>query len=255
MIDWSALHDAYGPADAIPVLLEQAAGRDQEAIDRLWDRLCHQGTVSSASLAALPLLAEIAKTKVLGDWALDLAGAIAGGLLQDHLDNEEVACCAPALAQLREAAAARLGPDHDGPTYLGLLRALLAFDGRPLWFEALNDFTDSFFTVDCPHCGAAVTTAIGDYGCYSSIRDWHLGDVHQVPLRPAAPHELSGVGKMLHELVARDDQTRLAWGLTHLFGRAECPGCGSVFGIGEEYEAANAPIPWGFARSHVKDAP
>lgn len=49
------------------------------------------------------------------------------------------------------------------------------------------------------------------------------------------------VGKMLYELVDRDGQTRLTWGLTYLFGRAECPGCGSVFGIGEEYEAANAP--------------
>ncbi|MEV7777146.1 hypothetical protein [Kitasatospora sp. NPDC088351] len=253
MIDWSTFHDAYGPADAIPVLLERAADRDQEAIDGLWGRLCHQGTVSAASIAALPRLADIAKTAVFGDWALDLAGAIAGGLLQSHVADEEVARYAPALAQLRDTAAARLGPGRDGRTYLGLLKAMLAFDGQPLWFETLDDFTDSFFTITCPHCGASVTIAVGDYGCYSSIRDWDLGDVHQVPLRPATAHELSGVGRMLHELAVRDGRTRLAWGLTYLFGRAECPGCKSVFGIAEEYEAVNAPISWDFARSYTKD--
>ncbi|MGX1542550.1 hypothetical protein [Streptomyces adustus] len=136
-----------------------------------------------------------------------------------------------------------------------MLRAILAFDLQPLWFETLDDFTDSFYTVACPHCHTAVTIAIGDYGCYSSIRDWDLGDVHRIPLRPATADALTGVGTMLHELAERDSQTRLAWGLTHLFGRAECPGCESIFGIASEYEAANAPAPWNFARRHTTDTP
>ncbi|MGW7310213.1 hypothetical protein ACWGI1_32210 [Streptomyces sp. NPDC054835] len=131
---------------------------------------------------------------------------------------------------------------------------MLAFDGQILWSEALDDFTDSFVTVACPHCDAPVTIAVGDYGCYSSIRDWNLGDLHRVPLRPAVPHELTGTGRMLHESAVRDGQQQLAWGLTHLFGQAECPGCGSVFGIADEYAAANAPAPWDFARGHTKDA-
>ncbi|MGW4685622.1 hypothetical protein ACWEPM_12065 [Streptomyces sp. NPDC004244] len=151
-------------------------------------------------------------------------------------------------------AAARLRSGLDGKVYLSRLRAMLAFDGQTLWFEALDDFTDSFVTVACPHCDAPVTIAVGDYGCYSSIRDWNRGDVHQVPLRPAVPHELTSTGRMLHELAVRDGQQRLAWGLTHLFGQAECPGCGSVFGIADEYAAANAPAPWDFARGHIKDA-
>ncbi|MFF7492868.1 hypothetical protein [Streptomyces rubiginosohelvolus] len=253
MIDWSTLHDAYGPAHAIPGLLDRAIGRDQEAINGLWGRLCHQGTITPASIAALPHLADIAKTEGAGDWALDLAGAIAGGLLQPHGADEEVAHCAATLAELRAMAAARLRSGLDGKIYLSRLRAMLAFDGQPLWFEALDDFTDSFFTVACPHCEAPVTTAVGDYGCYSSIRHWNLGDVHRVPLRPAVPHELTGTGRMLHESAVRDGQQRFAWGLTHLFGQAECPGCGSVFGIADEYAAANAPAPWDFARGHIKD--
>ncbi|MFF8271540.1 hypothetical protein ACF059_29775 [Streptomyces sp. NPDC016562] len=249
MVDWSTLHDAYGTAAAIPGLLERAADRDQDAISRLWDRLCHQGTIFSASIAALPQLADIADDTGFGDWALDLAGAIAGGLLQDHHGaDEEVTRQKPTLARLRGLAAARLAPGQDRRTYLGLLRAILAFDLQPLWFETLDDFTDSFYTVACPHCRAAVTIAIGDYGCYSSIRDWDLGDVHRIPLRPATADGLTGAGTMLHELAERDSQTRLAWGLTYLFGRAECPGCESIFGIASEYEAANAPAPRDFVR-------
>ncbi|MEU8565392.1 hypothetical protein AB0C45_28415 [Streptomyces cyaneofuscatus] len=196
MIDWSTLHDAYGPAHAIPGLLDRAIGGDQEAVDRLWGRLCHQGTITPASIAALPQLADMAKTEDVGDWALDLAGAVASGLLQRHGADEEVARCAATLAELRAMAAARLRSGLDGKTYLSRLRAMLAFDGQILWFEALDDFTDSFVTVACPHCDAPVTIAVGDYGCYSSIRDWNLGDVHQVELRPAVPHELIGTGRI-----------------------------------------------------------
>ncbi|MFJ5019324.1 hypothetical protein [Streptomyces griseoluteus] len=212
------------------------------------------GTITGPSVAALPQLSDIAKTEGAGDWALDLAGAITGGLLQPHGADEEVACCTAALAELRATAAARLQPGLDGKIYLSWLRAMLAFDGQPLWFEALDDFTDSLVTVDRPHCDAPVTIAVGDYGCYSSIRDWNLGDTHHVPLRPAVPHELTGAGRILHESAVRGGQHRLAWGLTHLFGRAECTGCGSVFGIADEYAAANAPAPWDFARDHTKDA-
>ncbi|MFF4185415.1 hypothetical protein ACFYZ9_19675 [Streptomyces sp. NPDC001691] len=253
MIDWSTLHDTYGPAHAIPGLLDRAIGRDQEAIDELWGRLCHQGTITPASIAALPQLADIAKTEDTGDWALDLAEAVASGLLQHHGADEEVARCAAALAELRVMATDRLRPGLDSKTYLSRLRAMLAFDGQILWFEALDDFTDTFVTVACPHCDAPVTIAVGDYGCYTSIRDWNLGDVHQVPLRPAVPHELTGIGRMLHESAVRDGQQRLAWGLTHLFGQAECPGCGSVFGVADEYAAAHAPAPWDFGRGHNKD--
>ena len=107
MIDWSALHGAYGPADAIPGLLERAADCDQDAIDHLRAHLCHQGTISPESIAALPWLADIAEAAVPGDWALHLAGAIAGGLLQGHHGaDEEVARQGPTLERLRDAAVA-----------------------------------------------------------------------------------------------------------------------------------------------------
>lgn len=70
----------------------------------------------------------------------------------------------------------------------------------------------------------------------------------------AIPHELTGTGRMLHETAVRDGQQRLAWGLTHLFGQAECPGSGSVFGIADEHAATNAPAPWDFALAEAAGA-
>lgn len=60
---WSQLRHAYGPASDIPGLLHAArgpaSGRDR-AWAQLWDRLCHHGSVYSASAAAVPELTRLA---------------------------------------------------------------------------------------------------------------------------------------------------------------------------------------------------
>ena len=72
MTDWSQLKHAYGTAEDIPALFERL-GREpnDEAWRDLWSRLCHQGSVYSASFASLPLLAELGgKVGMDGDNAL-----------------------------------------------------------------------------------------------------------------------------------------------------------------------------------------
>ena len=57
MTDWAELQHAYGSAEDVPALLAAAAETSDETgkvWDDLWSRLCHQGTVYSASRAALP---------------------------------------------------------------------------------------------------------------------------------------------------------------------------------------------------------
>jgi hypothetical protein len=60
---WGQLRHAYGVAADIPALLQAAAGpasgRDR-AWAQLWDRLCHHGSVYSASAAAVPDLTRLA---------------------------------------------------------------------------------------------------------------------------------------------------------------------------------------------------
>lgn len=57
--DWANLRCSYGSAELVPELLRraEATGSDvgDEWTDR-WSYICHQGTVYSASYAAVPLL-------------------------------------------------------------------------------------------------------------------------------------------------------------------------------------------------------
>src|SRR5665647_2198853 len=68
MPEWSLLQDAYGPADRVPGLLARASAETDLVADvwgELWSRLCHQGTVYSASYAAIPWLAIMASGQPL----------------------------------------------------------------------------------------------------------------------------------------------------------------------------------------------
>ncbi|GGR33087.1 HEAT repeat domain-containing protein [Streptomyces netropsis] len=63
-IDWAELEHAYGPADDVPGLLRAAgsvdAGVRDEALEELFSSLCHQGSIYSATAAAVPFVAELA---------------------------------------------------------------------------------------------------------------------------------------------------------------------------------------------------
>ena len=62
MTDWSKLRDVGGSAEYLPELLEElATSHESELIETLWERLYNQGSVYSASFAALPGLIRIAE--------------------------------------------------------------------------------------------------------------------------------------------------------------------------------------------------
>ena len=87
-LDWSRLKHAYGSASDLPRLFEGIG--DPEAADiaweDLWASLCHEGTVYTASFAALPVLADIATGRKPGarGQALGLAGKPIHWLLSDE---------------------------------------------------------------------------------------------------------------------------------------------------------------------------
>ena len=75
---WNALDHAYGPAGDVPDLLRAVERGEQELWDELVPCLCHQGTVYTASYAALPHIVTIARTRDPQDGydPLLLAGSI-----------------------------------------------------------------------------------------------------------------------------------------------------------------------------------
>lgn len=95
--------DAHGETERVLVLLDLVEREEApEAWEELWDRLClHGETVSPASFAALPRLADLAPATAQ---ALELAGAIARGTLQ-HPDGEALLAGRPeVLSRLRDLA-------------------------------------------------------------------------------------------------------------------------------------------------------
>src|SRR5579871_1666333 len=63
-IDWSALEDAYGTAEEVPNNLRMLASEHSQdrldALESLWSMICHQGTIYSSTLYAVPFLLEFA---------------------------------------------------------------------------------------------------------------------------------------------------------------------------------------------------
>jgi hypothetical protein len=77
-ISWADLQHAYGPADDVTELLQALLSGDaDEALDELFSSLCHQGSVYSASVYAVPFLARIAAAGIGAAGVLGLLGCIA----------------------------------------------------------------------------------------------------------------------------------------------------------------------------------
>ncbi len=90
-VDWSKLSHAYGPATNIPdVLRTFAFGSNEERQTKLqeewWGRIIHQGTYSSAVVAVVPFLVEIAlaPTTVLRHEIIGEIHGIAEGYVFSH---------------------------------------------------------------------------------------------------------------------------------------------------------------------------
>lgn len=105
-IDWKSLRHAYGEASDVPKLIRALVsdhpGKREGALDALFSTIWHQGTVYSASPAAVPFLVELLDTDAQEDLPaiLELLAHLATG----SPDEEETATPNPAAAA-REAVA------------------------------------------------------------------------------------------------------------------------------------------------------
>ncbi|WP_326737688.1 hypothetical protein [Streptomyces sp. NBC_01022] len=246
MTDWSRLSHAYGSAEDIPALLDRIASDPaSEHWSDLWSALCHQGSVYSASFAALPWLADVAGTddREQAVSALTLAGAIMAGAGQSHGAGDVRVTYAAEVAALLSLANERLRTAADRSEYAYLLEAVLSFEGVFGWSEELAwGLTNEEYEVSCPGpgCAAAVFIVVGEYGFFSAVGDYATLPDDQVrtkPLRPAEPAALTGIGRRLHDVALADGQQEVARTLTHIFGDATCPDCAEDFSVAARISA------------------
>ncbi|MFJ4524870.1 hypothetical protein ACIP4Y_28630 [Streptomyces sp. NPDC088810] len=241
MTDWSQLHHAYGTAEDIPGLLDAVspAPKDSGWTD-LWSRLCHQGTVYSASYAALPALRDMARQWSPADrqMPLTLAGAIAASTDRPYDEQDPHVAYAPEmsdLVQLTEEALRDPILADDPATYVYLLAALISFEGVEVWGEQLDGLNDDEFEVPCPSCSTENFVAFGEYGFFSTTDSMYMNETtaKKMPLQPADISALERLAQRLHSRALADGQTDVAHKLTYVFGTAQCAECDEVFSVAE----------------------
>jgi hypothetical protein len=215
MTDWGALQHAYGSAEDIPALLASAAETREttgKVWDDLWSRLCHQGTVYSASRAALPALAAMASSREPAGYQapLHLAAAIVAS--RDGQQEADVRReYATDIATMRDLAERNLG-HHDGfVDFVYGLQALMAFENVPVWSIELEALADGELTLACPSCGEDAS-------------------YEPTSVTPGDP-TMSAAGARMHALALEHGRVDVASALPLLFGRATCPRCQQSFDI------------------------
>jgi hypothetical protein len=216
---------------------------DASIWDKLWSRLCHQGTVYSASFAALPALADVA-----GQWkpteraqVIALAASILGCIdscPDDLLSSLE--WVVPRFQELCRESLAETGlSTHD---FIYLLQAARSFERDQLWGQELDHLASGEFPGACPRCGVGLFLVIGEYGFFTTAEDWvqRTGSasgtirlrpgIKRTPIEPN--HEvLPEVGRWLYQHAEAAQQNEVACWIRHVFGTSVCPSCGQMFQV------------------------
>jgi len=231
MVDWANLRCAYGSGEFIPELLRraEATGSDvgEEWTD-LWSRICHQGTVYSASYAAVPLLTAMCLSREPSGYMapLHLVASIlasndapqGAGLLHDrHVAH---------AGQVRAIAERCVELAADDVEFIYGLETLAAFEGRGVWSRNLSFVADGEVPLDCISCGENLLVHIE--GLPATVTCWDASRERTtvVPAGDLTPSE-----ERLISLATANNRPNVGAKLLHLFGSVTCPECGSAFSI------------------------
>lgn len=237
MTEWAALRDAYGAATDVPALLEAATSSGTEfgdAWDDVWSHLCHQGTVYSASYAAIPALADTCGKHEPSGYmaALHLAASILAStdgpedpaVVRDRYREE--------LAELHSIAERGLALAADDTEFIYGLETLMAFENGGVWQRNLSCLADGEAPLDCAACGTSLLLHLEEIP--ASVSTWEPSDT-RTPATPAQPQPGTVEARLLGIAEAHARHAVIAK-LPYLFGTATCPTCSAIIDISESIE-------------------
>lgn len=137
---------------------------DGDAWNDIWSAICHQGTVYTASYAAVPHVVAIALDrppgKRVGFW--HLVGAIAVSVDAAPIPPDLEAPYRSAVAAARDAAPASLIGSLDGTAAAGLLASIAGLSGEVAIENAIEGIVDAELPWECPACAEYVTLAVAE---------------------------------------------------------------------------------------------
>lgn len=242
MTNWSKLQHAYGSAVDLPALLGALSPNAEDPVwDELWGRVCHQGTVYSASAPVLPYLLSAAREwpPVARVTPLSLAGAIVispnvsgNHDLQPHRSTIE------GLHRLATETTASIG--LSSTDFIYLLQAVLALEGDLLWGQHLHRLASGEFEGKCTLCGIGLLVGVGQYGSFVASEDWiNKPTAPRNPLQPSRVGDLDEVARRLHNYALAASQKEVAQRVPYVFGVGACPKCGKSFEVAKAIAAVD----------------
>jgi len=234
--NWADLRDAYGSAERIPALLDAAERSGDElgpAWNQAWSHLCHQGTVYTASYAAIPLLADICSRLPIRGYVpgLQLAGSILASTDGPSDPAAVRATYAAEIARLRDIAESALPLAESDTEFNYALEAVAAFEDLGVWQRALNYLADGEAPLVCHQCGDDLLVQLDEVP--PKVATWNAADGKQ-DVMVIEPPEGTPEARLL-DLAIIHERTAVARLLRYYFGSSVCPACGTQFDIGAAF--------------------
>jgi len=225
MTNWHALQDAYGSAEAVEGLLERCDTEQRDVWDELWSRLCHQGTVYSASYAALPRLAELARRRDPSGFVepLFLAASIVASTDASAVEVDVRAHYADAILELHDVAERLVQVAGDDTDFVYRVQALIATEDGGMWGSRLEALVDQELEVVCRNCGEQLLISLETSP--SEVRAFDDASVGVTSMFAADPVKLTGSEARAYGLATAQGRRNLAEQMLEVFGAFECPLC------------------------------
>lgn len=235
---WAELQTAYGTASEVPAMLEDLYAGHAEPLDDLFSYICHQGSIYTGSVAALPHLLKIAQTvtiEELPEFKVDVL-TLAGAICESTEFTPEFYAPYIKKAFFEDALALTLVTLKDfsnSSCALYLLKAAAAFAGHPALSRVLDGFADEEFSTLCPGCEADLYIWPATHGLTVAAEDPVVfPDTERLPVVGGEPTEsryheaYQWVVRVLGKI---PNQLGLKEGVKALFGKATCPACKHEF--------------------------
>ncbi len=238
MVNWKILSHAYCSATDLPDLLRNLSPNvDNDVWSELWSRICHQGTVYTASYPALPFLDEAATTWKPRQRAMPLALAAAIVASEDAPHEKDIL-----LDQYKEiikhlyqiAIDTLCVPGLPQDDFVYLLQAALGLKGDTFWGNRLEHLNDGEFTGVCTECNQELYLVIGQYGFFATTEEWvNRPETKRAPIQQAEITDLPELGKWLLDSANTGEQRELSQWFPYIFGITQCLSCGATVRVHE----------------------
>jgi hypothetical protein len=233
---WGHLAHAYGPADDVPgwlAALERGDDRDEKPGDddgvwhEIWSALCHQGTVYTATYAAVPHLLATALCRPVDERfsLLQFIAAAAASRDAAPVPADLAAAYASAIAMTRSVAPASLTAGLDRDDAIWMLVVIADLSGQRAVSGLLQELADGEMGVECPECAEYLVVTAGALPFTARLETpgTPTTTARHTPPR-AAIAELAALARS----ATLDDVARE---VAAVECEVPCPACGDVFSL------------------------